>query len=112
MSPALQKLRKDLDHAKARHSKPADAEHLSGHGAWVGFDIIEMLFAALVAQDAEIRKLKSQASLGEPSVDASASSDSKPVAATGPVDSYVAHSDPPEHSPIYSPKHPKPPAVP
>jgi len=107
MSPALQKLRKDLDNAKAHQSKKAGGDGASGPQGSVGFDVIELLFTAIAAQDAEIRRLKAEkAADNQPATDPS--HDSTTGTGVAHVDTYVGHTEIPENSPVYSVKNAKP----
>jgi hypothetical protein len=104
MSPALQKLRKDLDHAKARQAQPGAAVVQPP----VGFDVIELLFAALAAQDVEIQRLKAQGRVEAGGSDAA----TQAVATAGRVDltsdAYVGHTESPANPAVYQAKKPKP----
>ena len=106
MSPALQKLRKDLDVVKGRYFKQASSAVVAGPKGPVEWDVVEMLYTAVAALDVEIRKLKGEKAVsGEHTVAASAPMDTAAPAAN--ADAYVGHIDVPEHPPIYSMKKPK-----
>ena len=106
MSPALQKLRKDLDHAKARHALPgATAQNP------VGFDVIEMLFTAIAAQDVEIRRLKALGHADAGTVEATPHASSVGSTLDVTTDAYVGHTEAPANSVVYQAKKPKPPHV-
>ncbi len=99
MSPALQKLRKELDQAKARYlNQPPQP---------VGMDVIENLYAALVAQDAEIRKLKGEQDSDRATPDAAASVQN--LLPASHTDSYVGPTEGSINSPVYNLKSLKPP---
>ncbi len=95
----MQKLRKDLDHAKAKQS----AAGATGPHIAVGFDVIELLYAAITAQEIEIRKLRGQQSAGESAV---ASSPVSTIEAG--ADAYMGHIENPADSAVYHLKKPKP----
>jgi hypothetical protein len=106
MSPALQKLRKDLDHAKARHALPgAPAQNP------VGFDVIDLLFSAIAAQDVELRRLKAQGHTDAGGVDATPHTGSVGSTLDVTTDAYVGHIEAPANSVVYQAKKPKPPHV-
>ena len=107
MSPALQKLRKDLDQAKAR-SKGADAAATGGHSNSVGFDVMDMLFSALVAQDAEIRHLKAERNTGEVVSEKSEPTTGGCSSVRAKTDAYIGHTEANLTSLVYSVKHIKP----
>jgi hypothetical protein len=95
----MQKLRRDLDHARAKQSAAgASVQHVV-----VGFDVIELLYAVIAAQDIELRKLRGQQSAGE------SAAASPSMAAIDPgADAYVGHIENPGDSAVYHLKKPKP----
>ncbi len=99
MSPAMQKLRKSLDQAKSRHAAPASADAAGAHHQ-VGFDVIELLFTALVAQDSEIRRLRGGKSSAEDNTAISSAPDPNHPAANS--DAYVGHIEAPAQPPVYT----------
>jgi len=107
MSPALQKLRKDLDHAKARHALPgaATVQHP------VGFDVIELLFAAIAAQDVDIQRLKAQGRVDAGNADAALPAAVAAGRLDATSDAYVGHTESPANAVVYQAKKPKPPHV-
>jgi hypothetical protein len=114
MSPAMQKLRKSLDQAKARH--PAHPSAAAATQPVVGFDVIEMLFAAMVGQDAEIRRLKGEKVISDEKAASAPGSDSPVEHAAPDSDAYVGRIESPASPPVYTLKqalspHPQKPAL-
>lgn len=103
MSPTLQKLRKDLDHAMARHALPGAAVQQP-----VGFDVIELLFVVIAAQDVEIRRLGG----GIAGASDSGIANLGVSPARSDADAYMGHTESPAMSVVYQAKKPRPHAEP
>jgi hypothetical protein len=103
MSSALQKLRKELDHAKARYTKQAASGVVAGPNGPVGLDVIEQMYTALASQDAEIRRLKGErAPLAETGGSPSPTFSTEPAVLDLHTDAYVGHTASPAAAPIYT----------
>jgi hypothetical protein len=59
VSPAVKKLRAELESVKDRFAKHQGEFAVCGPNGPVGLDVIESLFTVIVAQDEEIERLKS-----------------------------------------------------